>query len=508
MIRWSLLFWLISSSSLVVAPSIQRFPLNQFTSNGFNISRDGQSILSVYQDDGAFLITRQLGAMQLTLDGASDPTLERPSLINAVSDDLSVYVGVGETSNSGDSDREVLRWTDELKWRTVTGTDSEFAAMSADGNTVVGDFYDDESEDSQTYAFYWNVDHGSIQIPVIPVETAYRYSSWATDLSADGTQVVGYSQANLPNDENGNRRTLIEPFLWRSEIGTTNLGRLHGTDSRSVATAISGDGDVVVGYSEGVSGAKAFVWTADDGMQGLEGIDAKTTRAFWVANRGTVIFGDCGNELVVWDERRRIRSLVDYLGGQGFETSGWEEMHLAGISDDGNKLLLEARIDGDHHAMALNFHQQRCDVLGDGLCSAADLDAISAEARGDKDNPFFDLTRDFSVDESDREFWVTETMGSFFGDSNLDGQFDLADLVQVFRMGDYEDGFSINSGWGAGDWNGDGEFDSQDLVFAMKKGGFEAGHQELIRVIPEPSFLGGWLPLGIAVLWRTVGKSG
>lgn len=57
-----------------------------------------------------------------------------------------------------------------------------------------------------------------------------------------------------------------------------------------------------------------------------------------------------------------------------------------------------------------------------------------------------------------------------YGDVNLDGRFDSADLVALFRRGEYEDELFGNSDWLDGDWNDDGEFDSSDLVLALQRG--------------------------------------
>ena len=62
--------------------------------------------------------------------------------------------------------------------------------------------------------------------------------------------------------------------------------------------------------------------------------------------------------------------------------------------------------------------------------------------------------------------------GRRIGDSNQDGVFDPADLVQVFLTGKYEDADAINITFDDGDWNQDGEFDSSDLVLAFQTGSY------------------------------------
>jgi hypothetical protein len=61
------------------------------------------------------------------------------------------------------------------------------------------------------------------------------------------------------------------------------------------------------------------------------------------------------------------------------------------------------------------------------------------------------------------------------GDSNGDGIFDSGDLLQVFGVGEYEDGIPGNSTFDEGDWNGDGDFDSGDLIHAFEAGNYVDG---------------------------------
>lgn len=60
------------------------------------------------------------------------------------------------------------------------------------------------------------------------------------------------------------------------------------------------------------------------------------------------------------------------------------------------------------------------------------------------------------------------------GDSNLDGRFDSADLVQVFQAAEYEDATEDNSTWAEGDWDGDRDFTTSDFVAAFQAGSYVA----------------------------------
>ncbi len=115
-------------------------------------------------------------------------------------------------------------------------------------------------------------------------------------------------------------------------------------------------------------------------------------------------------------------------------------------------------------------------VLGDfdnnGMVDAADIDLLNREILGGQD-PSFDLNQDGAVNDDDRDEMVIGVLGTWYGDSNLDGAFDSSDLVSVFSAGKYET--NTEAGWAEGDWDGNLTFDSGDLVKAFSDGGYELG---------------------------------
>ena len=141
------------------------------------------------------------------------------------------------------------------------------------------------------------------------------------------------------------------------------------------------------------------------------------------------------------------------------------------------------------------------DFDDNGILDNRDIDYLSREVRKQLQNTNrFDINRDNQVDDFDRLIWVTELANTFYGDANLDREFNSTDLVTVFQAGEYEDDTAENSSWAEGDWNGDGEFASSDLILAFQAGQYEA--EAAVVAVPEPSAM-VLLLLGLIALSRS-----
>ena len=127
------------------------------------------------------------------------------------------------------------------------------------------------------------------------------------------------------------------------------------------------------------------------------------------------------------------------------------------------------------------------DFDGDGLLTAIDMDMLTDEVIAGNDPPAYDLDNDSLVDQEDRSVWVEQLKNTWFGDANLDLEFNSGDMVQVFVRGKYE--IAEDAGWEDGDWNGDGRFGSGDMVTAFVGGGYEKGMRPAVANVPEPSAL-------------------
>ena len=133
------------------------------------------------------------------------------------------------------------------------------------------------------------------------------------------------------------------------------------------------------------------------------------------------------------------------------------------------------------------------DFNGNSNLDVADVDLLIHEIVANTHDPSFDLTDDNVVDQVDLTTWVKDLKQTWFGDANLDGQFNNLDLVAILQAGQYQDGIVGNSTWATGDWNADGEFDRQDIVVALQDGGYGQAGLAAVSAVPEPScaiFLG------------------
>jgi len=126
-----------------------------------------------------------------------------------------------------------------------------------------------------------------------------------------------------------------------------------------------------------------------------------------------------------------------------------------------------------------------------GVLDAADIDALSAEVVAGTNKAAFDLNGDALVNVTDRDVWVRDLKNTYYGDADLNGEFNSGDFVAVFTAGEYEDATASNSGWADGDWNGDADFNSGDFVAAFSAGGYELGPRASVlgdvSQVPEPA---------------------
>lgn len=223
---------------------------------------------------------------------------------------------------------------------------SSAAGVSADGSVIVGS----GSSSNGDEAFRWT-SNGMVGLGGLSGGQAITNGaplSWAGGVSDDGRVVIGGA-----NFQDG---TLLQsqPFRWTAENGMVGLGSLPGgsTSYGGSASAISGDGSTIVGYSQSILGSEIFRWTAETGMVGLGVVGSPLATSF----DGSVIVGDYTNtagglnftEGFVWDEVNGLRSISEIIIGEGIDVTGWASLgSITGVSADGLTITgVGSKLDG------------------------------------------------------------------------------------------------------------------------------------------------------------------
>jgi uncharacterized membrane protein len=194
----------------------------------------------------------------------------------------------------------------------LTGTNvAGVAGVSADGSVLVGTSWNwpETPQIKSIFVHNWNTKE---------TKSITGESSVATDLSADGKTIVGFSESYVGN----------KAIRWTESGGIQNLGWLSGGETASRAMSVNGDGSVVVGYS----GGRAFRWTASSGMQDLGSLpDFPSAFAMSLSTDGSKIVGFLASG---WEARTFL-----WTGSGGMRELGalpgnvWSQPQA--ISDDG-----------------------------------------------------------------------------------------------------------------------------------------------------------------------------
>ena len=129
------------------------------------------------------------------------------------------------------------------------------------------------------------------------------------------------------------------------------------------------------------------------------------------------------------------------------------------------------------------------DYDGNDLRDAGDLDFLTEAILNEQRDPVFDLNEDGEIDYWDRDYWIETLSNTWYGDSNLDGEFNSSDFITVFIANKFETG--ERAGWAEGDWNGDQLFNTNEFSFfflEQQLSGFERGPRPGgFQAVPEPN---------------------
>jgi probable HAF family extracellular repeat protein len=252
----------------------------------------------------------------------------------SVSADGSLISGFGYNA---DGALEAAIWTAQtgmMGLGMLTGdTTSRGQGVSADGRVVVG-----SSADSQGFgeAFRWTSTGGMIGLGHLGGPRC----SAADDVSADGSVIVGISDSDSG--------WCI--FRWTEESGMVALDPLLDFSLAGDGVAVSGDGTAVVSAMWVHRGYEAFRWTQADGVIGLGSLadGVSDSVASDLTADGSVVVGyslagsapDYRIVPFVWTSEEGMRDLNNVLADDyGVDLGGWGIFTARAISPDGTTIV-------------------------------------------------------------------------------------------------------------------------------------------------------------------------
>lgn len=306
-------------------------------SYSFDISGDGSTVTAWAHGAAGGLATRWTASTGMV--SLSSPDHLARGWATGASFDGSIITGF---------DLEVaFRWTattgaTPLHVQSQAISSSYAFDVSADGSVIVG-YANSNYWLMDGTPFIWTETNGMSLLDPSPA----GYSDGiAFSVSSDGTVLVGRLQTfdpQFPDFAEG------EAFYWSPEAGFVTLGQLNPSDAYldSFAYGVSHDGSVIVGYAYSTNHRReAFRWTAAGGMQGLGFLPGGggTSYAFDCSEDGSVVVGRSssasGNDVFVWDATYGMRSLTDILTSSGVNLTGWQFNAATGVyvSADGTRI--------------------------------------------------------------------------------------------------------------------------------------------------------------------------
>jgi probable HAF family extracellular repeat protein len=259
------------------------------------------------------------------------------TLLGGVDSEATAVNGDGDVV-VGDGSEPGYDWGIALRWSSATGMTnfgtpegwlSRGRGVSLDGAVIVGfsQYYPYAGYPTSPHAFRWTSGTGMVDLGVF---AGGNDQSHATAVSGDGLVVVGYA-----NTANGDRA-----FTWTAAGGMVSIGVLPAGGDYSYAYGVNADGSVVVGQVNQLNGDVAFRWTWAGGMESL-GIlpGAESASAEGVSGDGSVIVGSTGPPFLqrafLWTPSLGMVDLNTYLPSIGVDLSGWTLTDATGISQDG-----------------------------------------------------------------------------------------------------------------------------------------------------------------------------
>jgi uncharacterized membrane protein len=224
-------------------------------------------------------------------------------------------------------------------------------------------------------------------------ESLFGTASTVSAISGDGIVVVGSINSLA--------------YRWSEESGLTFLGALI-EDGSSGASAVSFDGNAIVGKSASSEGREAYLWTATDGMIGLGDLPGGTFHGTGrdVSADGTVVVGQSNTgagppghfEAFIWTADTEMLRIVDVLQWRGVDaTNDWLLQVATGVSADGKTITGHGiNPSGENEAWIAHIPKISADIFSvgnllvrTGSAGIVDVDPMTGAVLGafTQDNP-------------------------------------------------------------------------------------------------------------------------
>jgi probable HAF family extracellular repeat protein len=351
-----------SGSGQVIFVGIGDLPGGYRFSDGLAISADGDVVASKSGSSRHAWGEAAVWRRGIGIEGLGLPGESTVGGASSVSPDGIAIIG----SASTDQKYEGFLWTENAGFAMLGalpgGDGTSYAhGVSRAGRVVVGRSRSGRNTEQGTVeAFRWTPAGGMEGLGFF--DGATRLSSTATDVSADGSVIVGGASMD---------RTRSYAFRWTEDTGMVPLPDLPGGREQSIASAVSANGrwTVGTGWVDDLHGStyKATRWDEHGNLLALgELVEGGFSRASAVSDDGRVIVGWASGlsgtgwgAAMIWTPEWGVRQLGEVLFTEyGFDTReiGWRLDYAYDITPDGRTIVGNALVtDANYHSWAEGF---------------------------------------------------------------------------------------------------------------------------------------------------------
>ena len=153
-------------------------------------------------------------------------------------------------------------------------------------------------------------------------------------LSDDGLWVPGADIREFPDPGDNEHIAVLYDVLG------ARIQRLSGVVyiETEVATAVSADGSIAVGYENGPSGQEPLMWGAGVALPPGLPPSYRDSRALDISPDGSYVVGG-RYDAFIWDVTNGMRAVADLVTAAGIDLTGWSLEAATAVSADGETIV-------------------------------------------------------------------------------------------------------------------------------------------------------------------------